>query len=111
MPILSICSAVWKLPCKKINLDPLLLIPGFPIFADITESKRGMPRIEYQGHTYGRKLNHGSKEYYEETVHPQRWVCTKNDGNKKRCTASMRSKVINGYVMMQVYNPNHICKK
>ena len=78
------------------------------MFANITETSRGFPRILYDGCTYGRKKSkkEDSNKYFEDTT---LWVCTKNVG-KRRCTAMLETKKIDGFIMMQERKNNHICK-
>lgn len=66
----------------------------------------GYPRIYYEGYSYGHKKR-GSESRNHKNV--MRWVCTADDGNKKRCGAALVSKIINGYMMMRVAIPTHIC--
>lgn len=67
--------------------------------AEVTRSKRGYPRIYYDGHHYGFKNVNSST-----TV----WLCT-GSLNKRRCTASIQSKNINGIEMMKIQNRRHFC--
>lgn len=75
------------------------------IFANITDGQNGYPRLQHGGYTFGRRKvkNHG----FEEGC--MKWTCTRSAKNKKRCTASVETKIIDGYVMMRVINANHIC--
>lgn len=78
------------------------------MFANITETSKGFPRIMHNGHTYGRKKikNQNGDKYFEDMAF---WVCTKNVG-KKRCTASLETKKINGLIMMHQRKAQHICQ-
>lgn len=83
----------------------------FTIFAEITETTAGFPRLHYEGHTFGRrKLKSDVNSKYYDKEH-MRWICTRSDKNKRRCTATIMTKVIDGYVMMREKNLNHICTK
>lgn len=77
----------------------MLKIIGY-MLANITQSKRGYPRIYYNGHDYGFKTTRG-----ENTI----WLCT-SSLNKRRCTASVESKYIKDALMMRVKNAKHICE-
>lgn len=35
------------------------------------------------------------------------WKCTRTNENKKRCAATVTTKLIDGHVMMRVQNQNH----
>lgn len=84
---------------KRINVS-VLLFPGFDIVAEVITSKRGYPRIFYNGHDYGFKTIRG-----EVTI----WLCTASF-NKRRCTGSVETKVINNTLMMKVKNRKHFCE-
>lgn len=85
----------------------MVLFTGkFTMFANITETSKGFPRISYNGHTYGRrKMKHNGNKYFEETT---LWVCTKTV-KKRRCTARLETKKINGFIMMHERKQHHIC--
>ena len=81
----------------------------FTVFANITKMTNGFPRLHYENYTYGRrkaKYEQNPKNFETDIVD---WVCTRSDKNKRRCIARISTKVIDGYVMMRVRNPNHIC--
>lgn len=80
----------------------------FTMFANITETSKGFPRILHDGHTYGRrkKQNSNGKKYFEDSAF---WVCTKNV-NKRRCTAKLETKIIDGFIMMHERKAHHICQ-
>lgn len=86
----------------------LLFTGKFTMFANITETAKGFPRITHDGHTYGRKKakNSDGNKYFEDTTY---WMCTKNVG-KRRCPAMLETKKINGFIMMHERKTNHICK-
>lgn len=77
----------------------------FTTFANITESARGFPRLISDGYHFGLpKMNHINKETIV-------WQCTGSDANRKRCTASVVTKTIDGYAMMCDRKREHICTK
>lgn len=81
----------------------------FTVFADISKTGNGFPRLQYEGYTFGRRKcrsNENTRDFGADNI---QWICTRSDRNKKRCTAKMLTKVIDGYVMMRVKNPHHIC--
>lgn len=81
------------------------------MFANITETSKGYPRLQYEDYTYGRrKLKKNEDPKYLDAAE-MHWTCTRSDNNKKRCTARIITKVIDGYVMMKERNPTHICTK
>lgn len=75
-------------------------ITGFNFVTDVMKSKRGYPRIYFDGHQYGLKNVNSNT-----TV----WLCT-GSMNKKRCTASIHSRQINGIEMMKIQNGKHLCE-
>lgn len=76
------------------------------MFAHITSSERGFPRIIHENYSYGRRSTAIAKN---ETIV---WVCTGcQSGSRKRCLAAVQTKVIDGLVMMCFRNQNHICTK
>lgn len=78
----------------------------YTIFANITKSARGFPRLIYDDHTYG--LQYGS--YIEKEKNT--WTCTGSELlSRKRCLASVKTKIFDGFAMLRVHNTNHICKK
>ncbi|XP_031625161.1 modifier of mdg4-like isoform X33 [Contarinia nasturtii] len=85
----------------------------FITFADIQETRTGFPRLQYNGHSFGRRISKKGEiecvDFYGQDN--MKWTCTRSDQNKKRCTASVATKRVDGYVMMRVINPNHICTK
>lgn len=82
----------------------------FTIFANITETSNGFPRLEYDGHTFGRRKLKSDEQLKYFDASTLRWACTKSKRNK-RCTATVITRLIDGYVMMRVHNPHHICSK
>lgn len=76
------------------------------MFANISETSKGFPRISHNGHTYGRRKMKTTNKYFEDTA---LWVCTKTV-NKRRCPAKLATKKINGFVMMHERCSQHICK-
>lgn len=89
---------------QNLLIEFLLNFSGqFTIFADISETKNGYPRIVHEGHSFGRKRS--KSNYFEVDT---TWVCT-GTRNKKRCLARLITKVINGFIMMRVRDSNHTC--
>lgn len=84
-----------------INLLFVCSISGFNIIADIVTTKRGFPRIYYNGYNYGFKRQ-------KKTDNITTWMCTANN-NKRRCIATVDTKYINGVMMMKEQNCGHIC--
>lgn len=76
------------------------IFSGFNILARVVHSKRGYPRIHFNGHKYGLK-----EVRQELTV----WLCT-GSRNKRRCTGSVQTKYINDAMMMKERNPRHLCE-
>lgn len=93
--------------------DPIKILEfisgEFTIFADITETDKGYPRLQFDGYTFGRRTRQG-KALIEKCYDDCLWVCTRNF-NRKRCCARVETKTIDGYVMMRVKKPQHICAK
>lgn len=79
----------------------LFLIAGFNIEANIVATRHGFPRIEYNGYSFGFKRG---KDGGQITT----WMCTKNL-KKRRCTATVDTKYINGIMMLKVLNPKYLC--
>lgn len=75
---------------------------GF-IFANITKSSRGYPRIIQGPHTYG--LPNVKTKDKERNL----WLCTGSDARKKRCSASIETRIIDGYTMSKIRKSQHIC--
>lgn len=81
---------------------------GYNIFAELFTSKTGFPRLLHNGKTYGVK----NKSMNEAEI---QWRCTKSGTNpndnmsKTQCKATVKTRLINGYTMMRVQNPFHIC--
>lgn len=96
--ILQLLSKKTSIPIRTLT-NSTIFISGFNIVAEVTKSKRGYPRIYYDGHHYGFKTVNSST-----TV----WLCT-GSLNKRRCTASIQSKNINGIEMMKIQNRRHFC--
>lgn len=63
------------------------------------QTKRGYPRIQFQGHNYGFQ-----SVRQDITI----WLCT-GSINKRRCTATVHTKHMGDILMMKVKNPKHIC--
>lgn len=78
----------------------------FTIYAAITQTPTGFPRIMHEGFSFGRKTN--SDQDLDKKV---LWICTGSDINRLRCTAKIYTKVIDGYVMMYVKKREHTCVK
>lgn len=76
---------------------------NFSIFANVEETKTGYPRILHDGYSYGRRKL--KNEQHNSLMH---WICTGNK-MKKRCCASLVSKMIDGYLMLKVKKSEHIC--
>lgn len=81
----------------------LQISEGFYTFADIRTTHNGFPRLHFNGYTYGRR-------YAKSNTPNMHWKCTRiGVDSRKRCLASLVTKVINGYSMVRVKNPNHTC--
>lgn len=71
----------------------------------ISYSNRGFPRLHFNGHTFGRRY---AKE--SSSAHNMLWKCTRLDTvSRKRCLAMVTTKIVNGYPMVYVKNPDHTC--
>lgn len=68
--------------------------------ANILMSNRGYPRIYHGDHSYGLQIVRQDR-----TV----WLCT-GSIKKRRCTASVETKEINGVLMMKEKNQKHFCE-
>lgn len=81
---------------------------GFTIFARIEQSQRGFPRLIHEGKPYYAKSKSKIKDYTH-------WQCTRKlrgqgkNMKTKRCKATARTKIINGYTMLQPVNAVHDC--
>lgn len=93
--VTSIGSLELKSSISIANL--VSFITGYEVFANITRSNRGFPMVAYNGHRYGRKSGNI-------------WVCTRSDKYKKRCTATVCTRIVDGYTMLRIRNPIHICE-
>lgn len=85
----------------------------FTIFAEVTQSANGFPKILYDNYAYGRKTtNYIWRKANKCDQAVSYWACTGSDlKTKKRCLASIMTRVIDGYTMMRFKNPNHLCTK
>lgn len=70
------------------------------------ESMRGFPRVIHDGYYFGLpRASHITKEIIT-------WQCTGSEfGTRKRCSATVQTRTIDGYAMMRIRNTNHICVK
>lgn len=75
---------------------------GFDTFAEIVKTGKGAMRLIYNGIGFGRKC--GNKDGVT-------WQCTKTKENTThhRCTATVRTTVMNGYEMVRANNTKHTC--
>lgn len=88
------------------NKPFVYIFSGYCIFVEVTQSARGFPRVHHDGYSFG-LVN--SLHLNRETVV---WNCTGSEpGTRRRCTATVVTKVIDGYYMMNERNTNHICAK
>lgn len=85
----------------------VLQFPEYTIYADVTKSIRGYPRIIHDGYAFG--LWNASTISEHKIA---RWVCTGSQPiSRKRCCAAISTKMIDGYVMMCNRKQKHICSK
>lgn len=84
------------------------LFLDYPIRANISQSNRGFPRLFHKGRCYGVKNKSRNSKLLQ-------WRCTQsikdpvNADFGKQCKGTVRTKVINGYTMMRIDNPDHHC--
>lgn len=84
----------------------LYFFTEFTALANITYTARGFPRIVHDGYSYG------MRKEAQNNRNQARWVCTGTEvGSRKRCVATIQSKVIGGRTMVCVRKQNHICVK
>lgn len=77
----------------------------FEIYANVRTTRSGFPRIYFNGHSYGHKKSRSTS-----LTSRMHWKCTRLCySTRKRCLASIITKVINGYTMMRINNPIHTC--
>lgn len=89
----------------RILIFPLFSFSEFTIYANVTASSRGFPRIIHDGYAFG-LLNASKISQQKITL----WKCTGSEpGTRKRCGASIRTKLINGLTMMSERNYTHNC--
>lgn len=91
--------------CSLIISNPTFIsyFSGFTLFAYITKSSRGYPRIIHDGFTYG--LPNVKNKDKERNI----WFCTASDAKRKRCSASIETRIIDGYTMLKIHKRQHIC--
>lgn len=77
---------------------------GFEIFAHVTASSRGHPRIFNDGYSYGPS---SIKRINKKRL---RWLCTASDANRKRCRASIETITVDGQMMLRHLSTGHICQ-
>lgn len=73
-------------------------------FAETFSTRNGASHLFYDGHIYGKKCE--NKDSFV-------WRCIKKctGGKQGKCNAIVRTRIINGYAMIQAVNVLHTCKK
>lgn len=75
----------------------------FPFYVDIVQTEHGFNRVHHMGKSYGVRNN---KVGFRQR---QVWVCTRTDGTRKRCPASIETNFVDGCTTMRLKNTEHIC--
>lgn len=89
------------------DYNPWFSFTVFTIYAHVTASARGFPRVIYDGYAFGMKA-----KTCNDPQQVTRWVCTGSESiTRKRCCASIQTKQINGFTMMSERSCKHNCTK
>lgn len=89
----------------------LILEPSYTICAKVEQTKRGHPRINHDGYTYGLK---NPIDYF---IPKKRytWYCTRNSSREgyksQNCGVRIESKLINGKMVVNLGRPKHTCQR
>lgn len=95
-----------KQKTKKTNKN-FILFSDYATFADIYIASNGFRRLVLHGHRFGER---GSNANRSVGIHC--WQCTANmrdkvTGKMRRCTIRLKTKVIDGYEMIQNIDVKH----
>lgn len=82
-----------------------LFVADFTVFAKISTDHTGFRRLYHGGYRYGHRRSEENKTIIK-------WECTgtyhDSKGKSKRCTVFIRTKLIDGYEMLQAFKPKHL---